>query len=146
MIKICDGFAIRQFDKSTDERFVANSYLKSNRRNSHNGLMTNTVYYDLHNPIINNILDNSKIVILCYEDDPYVIISWLSYEENPFIVHYAFTKFSYRKSGFFTILFNHIKQINNVSMSYVVPSTHVSDLKFELLKNKFNLKFSPLGL
>ena len=53
-----------------DKPFIFNSWLKSYRFSHFGEKITNTIYFEDHHKIIENILKKAKVVVACNEEDP----------------------------------------------------------------------------
>lgn len=120
-----------------DAAFVISSYLKSQRNEGHNALMSNDVYYARVKPRVERMIARDQVIVACSPEDAWHLYGWLAYE--PGVVHYAYVKFPYRRFGIGRALF---AKANPSALSVI--ATH-SCRDFPAIRDKFRLLFDPEG-
>lgn len=97
-----------------DFPFVISTWLKSYRYNSPFGKkLKNAIYFKFHHAIAERVLkrQSCRVYIGCSREDPDIILGYIIFElldtpEAFNIVHYIYTKESFRKLGIAARLFN----------------------------------------
>ena len=84
-----------------DKPFIFNSWLKSYRFSHFGEKITNTIYFEDHHKIIENILKKAKVVVACNEEDPSQVYGYIvgGAEEGIFILHFIYVKHTFRNMG-----------------------------------------------
>jgi hypothetical protein len=86
-----------RFAQPNDLNFVIKSYLESYRESL--ASVSNAIYYENQQKLFKSLLLKSKTIVLCNPLDEDQVFAFLVYQE-PNIVHYAFTKKTYKRLGF----------------------------------------------
>lgn len=124
----------------TDKNFIFNSWLKSYRSSDFAKDQCNAVYYDNYKIIVENILKRSKIVVACNPQDYTQVYGYIVYEDLPadnLLVHFVYTKYTYRKFGVAKKLLVSIRRSNNpILISHYVKS-------LEKIKDKITFIYDP---
>lgn len=104
-----DNIALREGTKE-DLPFIMNSLLKSYKESPFGKTLSNTIYYKRHHKLITKILSNSAVLVLCADDNPQLIHSYIIYEyfDDLPVIHYIFTKYAYRHLGLARILLDRV--------------------------------------
>ncbi len=88
----------------SDIPFIYNSWLKSFRfGNLDSRTMRTSVFYENYREVVDNILEQSQVVVACLPDEPSVILGYMVFHKS--IIHYMFVKESFRRLGIATTLF-----------------------------------------
>lgn len=114
---------IRALEES-DKPFILNSWLKSNRDSLLVKGVSNTIYFEKHHAVVMNLLDVSTTVILCDPDSPKIVYAYLVFEVrkgNRLILHYAYTKRSFRRMGLMRSL---IQEVLDAEKPEIVFASH----------------------
>lgn len=85
-----------------DEAFIYSSWLKSYHQNSVAKFTPNTIYFPHQTQLIKYLLENEKIVISCFPEDPSEIIGYCVYNivSDALIIHYIYIKNMHRNGKF----------------------------------------------
>lgn len=110
-----------------DIGFIFNSWLKSYKNSAFSKYIANPVYFDLHHKVIESILKRSKVLIAAQPSDPTRIFGYVCVEEvsGTHVVHYAYTKESFRKMGLLKLL---IEEAQLPDMVFYTHSTVSSSM------------------
>ena len=97
-----------------DVDFIFSSWLKSYRNSHFSKNIINTIYFQAHHRLIENLLKTEKVLIACNKEDATQIYGYCcaGQEEGIFTLHYIYVKQSFRNFGVAKILlhaFNHDK-------------------------------------
>lgn len=124
--------------ETEDESFIYNSWLKSFRNSPLAKPLCNEVYFRNHKLIINNILQRSTTLLACNPEDSSQIYGYIVYEmlRGVPIVHYVYTKYTYRKLGIAKQLFE-----ATIKSKPLLISHYTSNLKPHM--DKLELIFDP---
>ena len=97
---------VRQFSE-LDYSFILNSYLKSYRIQEANRFIENCVYYDNYKKLFDKLLKRGDCLVACNPDDLDQLYAWVLFEtiDDTTILHFAYTKYTYRKMGIMETLF-----------------------------------------
>jgi hypothetical protein len=70
-----------------------------------------------HSKIVAQVLNSSKTkcIIASDQQDTFDIVSYVVYEENPFIVHYIYTKEAFRGFGIIKNIFKELPEVIEVT-------------------------------
>jgi ribosomal protein S18 acetylase RimI-like enzyme len=84
-----------------DVAFIFNSWLKSFRDSAFARSITDTIYFNEHHRVIEELLKNCEVFIACDEKDVSQIYGYIcaEYIEGIFCVHYVYVKHTYRNLG-----------------------------------------------
>jgi len=98
--------------KESDENFLFSSYLKSFRCSSDNLRMSNDIYYYNFKKLINKLIEKSKVVILCDDEDDDLVYGYCIYDsfEEILILHYVYIRYTFRKLGLARYLYETLKE------------------------------------
>ena len=92
-------WAIREA-RGNDLAFIYSTWLNSYRSDSHHRkTCTKFVFFKEYPKVIDLILARSQVLVACLPDDENVIIGYLVCETMNNILHYAYTKESFRNLG-----------------------------------------------
>jgi hypothetical protein len=92
-----------------DISFVYNSWLKSYRKSDFAKAQCNSVYFSGFKQIVTEVLERSNVIVACDPNDSDLVFGYIVYEQldsGPLCIHYVYTKFTYRKFGLGTKLFD----------------------------------------
>jgi hypothetical protein len=134
-------FGIREHTKE-DLNFIFSSWLSHQKQGFPNPIIPSRFYFKGETDRITRLLDKSKVYVACPEDEPTQILAWICITTEPTeVIHYAFTKSSFRKIKLFDSL-----------LRFAVPTLNESDLiasriskealDFNLLR-KYKIVFNP---
>lgn len=123
-----------------DVAFIFNSWLKSYRQSLFARNITNTIYFDQHHKVLENLLKTNKVIIACNEKDPSQMYGYIcaGKEDGIFVLHYIYVKHTYRNLGIGKELLNSFDHDINTAAVY----THHTRIA-EKLAAKYNLLFHP---
>lgn len=130
---------IRDADES-DISFIFNSWLKSFRNGSLCRHVDNTVYFTEHHKLIERLLKTCKVRIATSQDDAANILGYMVHEkvDGIFVLHYAYTKHTFRCLGVMKQLILDSGQDLNTAGVH----THMTEI-FNRLALKYNLIYHP---
>lgn len=107
---------LREFEPA-DANFVFHTWLKSYRRKIHS--CPDKLYYPHQQSVIARVCGDSMCLVACDRDNPAFILSYVVGEPSrgrhvdiPMLVHYAFTKLSYRRLGILRALLTQMGWLN----------------------------------
>lgn len=89
-------FLIRD-PKGNDLPFVLNSWLKSDRDNGRNRLMSQETYYGGYRDECIKKLDKGFVTVACNTEDEDQIFGWVCADAG--VIHYVYVKVPFRNSG-----------------------------------------------
>ena len=117
-----------------DEPFIYNSWLKSYHSNSSCKHTPNTIYFKYQAEIIKYLLENERVVISCFPEEPSQIIGYCVYNivSSALVLHYLYVKNTLRNQQFGC---NIIKSLLPNKGGNLIIATHISDA-FPQLKHK----------
>jgi hypothetical protein len=95
--------------KEEDKSFIFSSWLRSYRNSHFASPLCNAVYFEHHKKIVEQLLNNAEVVILCAKNDEDHIYSFICYSHlSPKLstIHFIYTKYPYRKMGIAQHLYN----------------------------------------
>ncbi len=114
-----------------DRAFVLNSWLKSNRDGFMVRRIPNTVYYDRHHSLVGHLLATANTLVICDPDSPSVVYGYVCFDitaGNEFVLHYAYTKQSFRRMGLMRALLKDLDETEKPSRYVATHNTsHVSE-------------------
>ena len=134
---------IRPYNPKTDESFVYSSWLKSYRNNKYFAhAMDNETYFQFHALIIDTLVKDNNLSILCSKDDEDQIYGFICNRPDNKVIHFIYIKYPYRKMGLGKMLLN--DTVGSLSdTTYVSHYNHHLD-KYDNIKYNayllFNLK------
>lgn len=123
--------------KQEDIPFILGTWLKSYRKE--NKEVHNEIYFPNQTQKIKDLLNQSQIMLTINPEDEdhiygYVVYQPIDQELN--LIHYAYTKRTFRRFG----IFNHM--MNLISGGHPQVVTHITDY-FKSLKDKYKLIYNP---
>ena len=123
-----------------DSPFIFNSWLKSYRFSHFGEKITNTIYFEDHHKVIENILKNSKVVVACNEEDPSQLYGYIvgGAEEGIFVLHFIYVKHTFRNMGLGKTL---LDAMGHDSSSAAVYTHHTR--MADKLASKYNFVYHP---
>lgn len=106
-----------------DVGFIFNSWLKSYEKQSK---VSSPIYYQFHHYLIESLLKKSTVTMAVNPSDPSQIYAYLVHEnvESIPILHYTYTKHTYRKMGILTKLLAH-NNLNLASGGFITHRTEI---------------------
>ncbi len=89
-----------------DLPLIFSSWLKSFRNGTFAKFIDNTIYFEQHHKVIEKLLKRSKVRVACSPTNPEDIFGYLVWEkmDGVFILHYGYTKHTFRNLGVFAQL------------------------------------------
>lgn len=131
--------AIRE-PSEADVSFLFSSWLKSNRKGTFCNFVDDTIYYNEQHKLVERLLLTSKVLMAVDPSDAGNILGYIVYEtiDNIMVIHYAYTKHTYRCMGVFNALFAATGHDRNLGGAH----THSNPLGGRLAM-KFNLIYHP---
>ncbi len=123
-----------------DRSFIFSSWLKSFRHSPFAKPMTNTVYFEAHHAVIDDLINRSQLVIACNPEDQTQIYGYIVAEviNGIFTVHYTYVKHTYRKLGIANLLLSAFDRDPSLLACY----THHTYFA-ERIANSKNLLYHP---
>lgn len=124
----------------SDVAFIFNSWLKSFRQSNLCKGITDTIYYNEHHKVIENLLLTCDTFILCPESNPDDIYGYICAEkiDGVFVVHFIYIKHIYRGLGLAKKLVEVFEHDYNSAGMY----THDTRIG-ETLAKKYNFVYNP---
>lgn len=116
-----------------DTPFILNSWLKSYRNGVCSQHVPNEIYYKYQHKIIENLLLDATVTVAVSLEDSTQIIGYIA-TTQPFLCHYIYVKYPFRKLGIAEQLYN---GANRPQICTHLPRG------FPILKEKHNLVFNP---
>lgn len=122
-----------------DLPFVYNSWLKSSRKDFPD--LRDDEYFVMNTAKIDKILDRAEVKIACEPEDSAFYYGYIVYEfiDDFPVLHYGYTKASYRNFGIFTTL---CQQTFPRFGEVPIATTHKLKRR-EYLNEKFNMVYKP---
>ena len=124
-----------------DLSFIFASWLKSYRNSDPCTHMLNEVYYGNHKKVVERLLKESQVIMVCNADEPDHIFGYAVYDyigTMP-LLHYIYVKQPYRRFGIAHQLYLHVTKGDETAP---VMTTHASHV-FRALKDKWRLIYNP---
>lgn len=123
-----------------DIPFIFNSWLKSYRNSYFAKNISNTIFYSEHHKLLEKVINQSKIVVACKEDEPDQIYGWIcaGKTEGIFTLHYIYVKHPFRSFGVGKALLNAFEHDTESAAVY----THHTKVA-EKLAAKYNMIYHP---
>lgn len=131
-----------------DIPFIYSSWLKSFKYGSTLGKsMRKGIFFEQYREVIDLILSDSQVVIACLKDSPEVILSYLVYESysmnSNYIIHYAFTKESFRNMKIVNSLVEHMGEIKPIVYTH---STLMLEELLQIVDKQVTMTYNPILL
>ena len=129
--------------QAEDVAFIMNSWLKAHRESDECRYIDYALYYKHLRPLVVNILTRSSVFVAANPDDlgqiyGYVVVE---YTEHDTILHYAYTKYTFRRFGV-------CKQL----LEFAIPELGKTPIfatfagkQYPALKDRFNLAYNPFA-
>jgi hypothetical protein len=117
-----------------DEPFIFNSFLKSYKQNSDLKHTPNTIYYPRQTAIIKYLLENEKVVLAVFPEDPNELIGYCIYNivSSALVIHYIYTKQMHRNYSFASDIIQSLLPFEGQNL---IIATHITH-NFNALKHK----------
>ncbi len=125
--------------REDDLNFIRSSMLKSIRHSVFSS-MTTTDFYEVYNPIVNNIIQNSEVDLLVLTEGDDTILAYIVYQPDN-ILHFIYTKHIYRQKNLATKLFLEA----GFNLEKAIQCSHDTSV-FKKHSKKRNLVFKPFLL
>lgn len=127
-----DLIDIREGEKK-ERNLILSSWLKSLRRYSnYHAAIAAHIYFRVHAQAIEHTLNISQVVVATPKSDENIAIAYLVYEprDGYLILHYAYTKKSFRKMGIQHSLIESIKNEEDLFCSHITSFVKLKGIKF----------------
>lgn len=89
--------------QAADLAYVRGTWLESFYKSPWAGSVPNNLYHDVYTQAIDQLIARgSKLLLIKNPANPELLVAWVCYEitpKNEVVIHYAFTKPTYRKAG-----------------------------------------------
>ena len=123
-----------------DIGFIFNSWLKSYRNSHFAKFITNTVYYENHHKVIEQLVKDNEVKVACNENDPNQLYGYICAGrlDGFFVCHYIYVKHSFRAMGIGKSLLNSFNHDADTASIYTAH-TRICDR----LAPKFNFVYIP---
>ena len=84
-----------------DLAFIFNSWLKSYRFSDLAEKITNTIYFADHHKVIERLIEDSKVVVACNEEDPSQVYGYIvgGALDGIALLHFIYVKHTFRNMG-----------------------------------------------
>lgn len=98
-----------------------------------------------HAKVLNKLMEASKILVACDEDDEDFLLGYLVYEDEPdLLIHYIFVRYEARKKGLANEMLNEIRFQERLNNKEFVWFSHLTGNGSFITKNKgLNLNYNP---
>ena len=123
-----------------DSPFIFNSWLKSYRFSHFGEKITNTIYFEDHHKIIDNILKKNQVIIACNPEDPSQLYGYIvaGREDSILVLHFVYVKHTFRNMGIGKTLLDAGGHSSDVASVY----THHTRMA-DKLSSKYNFVYHP---
>lgn len=124
-----------------DVPFIFNSWLKSFRAEHFAVNITNTIYFNEHHKLIEDLLQTCEVYIACDHNNPEDIFGYICAEriDGILIIHYVYVKHMYRRLGIGKTLLGQFNPDLSVASIY----SHSTKVVADRIAHKYNLVYSP---
>lgn len=125
-----------------DMPFIYSSWLNHQRHTFPNVIVPGRMYYKGETYRLDKLLEKTQVFVACTSEDQNQILAWVCATTAPtLIVHYAFTKPTFRRLKIFTSI---LQLISDEIFKSDIPITRISKeaLSFNIL-HKFKFVFNP---
>lgn len=104
--KLTDIVALREAT-SEDVNFIFSSWLKSYRSSDFAKCITDTIYFEYHHDVIENLIATSQVIVACDKKKPHEIYGYMVAQvvDNIFTIHYTYVKQPFRRIGIADLMF-----------------------------------------
>ncbi len=123
---------IREYD-STDRDFIYSSWLSSFKGSHYAGPVPDNVYWKLYQFVLEKIIPDSTVKIVCSHEYPSQIVGWICYRDS--VVHYLYVKQPFRGKGIAKEL---LTKTVGQEFSYTFKTA-----KSRYFSNSFKARFNP---
>jgi ribosomal protein S18 acetylase RimI-like enzyme len=128
--------------KATEEdvSFIFNSWLKSYRDSAFAKSITNTIYFNEHHKLLEDLLKTCNVLVACNNENPADIYGYSVTEtvEGFFVLHFVYIKHTYRQLG----LGKKLMQEAGADFTKASFCSHITK-HGERLAAKYNMVHSP---
>lgn len=123
-----------------DANFIFNSWLKSYRPSEATKNISNTIYFNEHHKILEELVKKCKVIIACNETDTSQIYGYIVADnvDGFLVTHYIYVKQAFRNMGIGKALLNTF----NHSLDNAAIYTHHTKIA-EKIAHRFNLIYHP---
>lgn len=118
-----------------DVPFVTNSWLTSFRKSAYTWGVGNSEYNAFHHKLLEALVPQSMLVVLCNRNNPDQILGWAVYQKlegDVLVLHYVYIKFAFRRNGFARCL---VDEIMDHERPRAVIWTHRTEIGAKIQKN-----------
>lgn len=129
---------------AADVAFIFSSWLRSYRHSRFAQDLHTTIYFTEHHKVIESILQTCDVLVACDDKNPADIFGYICFErvEGQFVLHYIYTKQTYRMLGIATLLL----EASNYDPSTIAIYSH-HNVVAPKLATRYNFIYSPyIGL
>ncbi len=124
-----------------DLNFIYSSWLNS--YNDHNKFqpIKGPAYYGYHKLLINKLLNQSLVSVICNPDDTEQILGYAIYQiqNDSLILHWLYIKYSFRQLGLSKYLINSL--LDNIKNKTFIITLKGSN--YDLYKDKYDHTYNP---
>lgn len=126
--------------KAMDIPFLTNSWLESFREGHMVSCIPNRVYYAHHHSVIEQVMSKATVLVVCPETDPDIILAWMCFEKTDvgLVIHYAYTKRSFRRQGFCKRIYDFILEEEKPELLMASHLTQVGRRLLEKIDGIYN--------
>jgi len=123
-----------------DKNFFLSTWIKSYRKTEDNKRMINQVYFDNTSIEVEQRVDTCNFIVAVNPEDHNHIFAYIAYTtiDDVLVIHYAYTKYSYRRYG----IFNELLGIILPNPKNPIICTYATGY-FDCLREKYNLMYNP---
>lgn len=134
---------VRQFNQD-DISLIYNSWLKEYRYSGFSSGVESKLYFKKHKELIDKLLAESNVIVLCDQDEPSYIVGYMVYtydELNNLITHYIYIKNIWRKMGLGIQLYKMAQKTNNDLIAFCTH--HTKSMQKFIEKHKLPCFYNP---
>ena len=118
--------------KETDRDYVTRSFLFSFLGNSSEAKKINKDSYMVgQNKVINHLIDTSKVLIACDDQDEDLILGFMIYDNFPLadVLHYCYLRKDFRQNGIVHLMIKQIQKSDSLAISHITDEIRPARLK-----------------
>lgn len=108
--------------RASDESFLYSSWLKGFRASPSQKGVSNSIYFDRQQGVIQRILDRDsvRVLVLCNEEDEDQIYGWVCWEElgRNRVLHFVYVKHFARGNGFMRMMLREMGRVEDGESPY----------------------------
>lgn len=121
--------------ETDDTSLIYSAWLKSYRGLPYGRTMTTSIFFDGHKKVVEGILDVSEVLLAVNPEDHAEVYGFICYNND--MLHYAYTKYKYRKLGIATSLMNKVGGIAQFTLTSHLPRN------WSEIFTKYGLAYNP---